>query len=267
VESLFESELFGHVKGAFTGAIADKAGLFEYAAGGTVFLDEVGDMPLATQSKLLRVIENREYQRVGSPVPRKTDVRIVAATNRNLRKLAAEGSFREDLYYRLSMIEITLPPLAERSEDLPLLERYFLDRFAGEYAKPVPRLTRRAELVLAQYSWPGNIRELSNVLGRACMMADSNAIDIADLPEHLRNPSPRSLSEEVEFLPMSVMERRHAARVLAAMNGNKRQAARVLGIHRATLARLFEEDGSTCDDAEVDVAPPSPSVRRKGIPH
>ena len=267
VESLFESELFGHVKGAFTGAIADKAGLFEYAAGGTVFLDEVGDMPLATQSKPLRVIENREYQRVGSPVPRKTDVRIVAATNRNLRKLAAEGSFREDLYYRLSMIEITLPPLAERSEDLPLLERYFLDRFAGEYAKPVPRLTRRAELVLAQYSWPGNIRELSNVLGRACMMADSNAIDIADLPEHLRNPSPRSLSEEVEFLPMSVMERRHAARVLAAMNGNKRQAARVLGIHRATLARLFEEDGSTCDDAEVDVAPPSPSVRRKGIPH
>src|SRR5450755_4111098 len=155
VETLFESELFGHVKGAFTGATADKVGLVEYAAGGTVFLDEIGDMPLTTQTKLLRVIENREYQKVGSPVARKTDVRIIAATNRDLRKLASQGSFREDLYYRLSMIEIRLPSLAERSEDLPLLERYFLERLAKEYAKPIQRLTRRGETVLARYSWPG----------------------------------------------------------------------------------------------------------------
>jgi DNA-binding NtrC family response regulator len=244
VETLFESELFGHVKGAFTGAIADQVGLFEYAAGGTVFLDEIGDMPLTTQTKLLRVIENREYQRVGSPVARKTDVRIIAATNRNLRKLASQGSFREDLYYRLSMIEIKLPSLAERSEDLPLLERYFLERFAREYAKPVQRLTRRGESVLARYSWPGNVRELENVLGHACMMTDSDVIDVADLPEHLHNAPPRSHSEQVEFAPMSVVQRRHAAAVLAAVNGNKVQAARILGIHRTTLSRLIQEEGS-----------------------
>ena len=243
VETLFESELFGHVKGAFTGAVADQVGFFEHAAGGAVLLDEIGDMPLTTQTKLLRVIENREYQRVGSPLTRKTDVRIIAATNRDLRKLASEGSFRQDLYYRLSMIEIKLPSLAERGEDLPLLERYFLERFAREYAKPVQRLTRRAEAVLARYSWPGNVREMENVLGHACMMTDRDAIDAADLPGHLHNPPPRSQPEQVELVPMLVVERRHAAGVLAAVNGNKVQAARILGIHRATLARLLQEDG------------------------
>jgi DNA-binding NtrC family response regulator len=242
VETLFESELFGHVKGAFTGAVADQVGLFEYAAGGTVFLDEIGDMPISTQTKLLRVIENREYQRVGSPVMRKTDVRIIAATNRDLRKLSSQGAFREDLYYRLSMIEIKLPSLAERCEDLPLLERYFLERFAREYGKPAQRLTRRGEAVLARYSWPGNVRELENVLGHASMMSDGDAIDVADLPEHLHNPPPRTHPGPVELLPLSVVEQRHAAGVLAAVNGNKVQAAKILGIHRTTLARLLEEE-------------------------
>jgi DNA-binding NtrC family response regulator len=243
VETLFESELFGHVKGAFTGAVADQMGFFEHAAGGTVFLDEIGDMPLTTQTKLLRVIENREYQRVGSPVARKTDVRIIAATNRNLRKLASQGAFREDLYFRLSMIEILLPSLAERSEDLPLLERFFLERFAREYQKPVQRLTRHAEAVLARYPWPGNVRELENVLGNACMMTDNDVIDVADLPEHLRNRLLSPHGEQVELTPMSVVERRHAASVLAAVNGNKMRAARILGIHRTTLARLLQEEG------------------------
>jgi DNA-binding NtrC family response regulator len=255
VETLFESELFGHVKGAFTGAAADKTGFFEYAAGGTVFLDEIGEMPAATQAKLLRVIENREYQRVGSPVPRKTDVRIVAATNRDLRKLVAQGSFREDLYYRLSMIEIRLPPLAERPGDLPLLERYFLERFAGEYGKPVQRVTRHGEAVLARYSWPGNVRELENVLGHACMMTDGDAIDAGDLPEHLRNPPPGVHPEQGEFVPMSVVERRYASAVLAAVNGNKVQAARILGIHRATLARLLQDA-----PADSGATPRSPRV-------
>jgi DNA-binding NtrC family response regulator len=242
VETLFESELFGHIKGAFTGAVADKVGFFEYAAGGTVFLDEIGDMPLVTQTKLLRVLENREYQRVGSPIARKTDVRIIAATNRNLRELASQGRFRDDLYYRLSMIEIKLPALAERLDDLPLLERYFLDRFAAEYGKPVRGLTRRAEALLARYSWPGNIRELENALGHACMMTDRDVIDIADLPDHLRNLPARPVqNEQTELVPMEVVERRHAQRVLAAMGGNKVQAARVLGIHRTTLARLLQE--------------------------
>ena len=257
VETLFESELFGHVKGAFTGATADKVGFFEYAAGGTVFLDEIGDMPLTTQTKLLRVIENREYQRVGSPVARKTDVHIIAATNRDLRKLASQGSFREDLYYRLSMIEIRLPSLAERPEDLPLLERYFLERFAKEYAKPVRRLTRRGEAVLARYSWPGNVRELENALGHACMMTDDELIDVADLPESVLNAPPRSHPEQVELVPMSVVERRHAAGVLAAVNGNKVQAAKILGIHRTTLARLLQEQGRA-DALEADGGPLAP---------
>jgi DNA-binding NtrC family response regulator len=176
-------------------------------------------------------------------VARKTDVRIIAATNRNLRKLASQGSFREDLYYRLSMIEIRLPSLAERPEDLPLLERYFLERFAKEYGKPIQRLTRRGETVLARYSWPGNVRELENVLGHACMMTDDELIDVADLPESVLNAPPRPHPEQVELVPMSVVERRHAAGVLAAVNGNKVQAAKILGIHRTTLARLLQEEG------------------------
>jgi transcriptional regulator with PAS, ATPase and Fis domain len=191
---------------------------------------------------------------------RKTDVRIVAATNRDLRKLASQGTFREDLYYRLSMIEIKLPSLAERCEDLPLLERYFLERFAREYGKPIQRLTRRAEAVLARYSWPGNVRELENVLGHACMMTDGNAIDAADLPGLLHNSPPRSQPEQVELVPMSVVERRHAASVLAALNGNKVQAAKILGIHRTTLARLVEEDGradtARTAEEEADVLAP-----------
>jgi len=164
VETLFESELFGYVKGAFTGATQDKIGLFEYAQGGTLFLDEIGDMPLATQAKLLRVLESREIQRVGSPAARKVDMRIVAATNRDLRAMVADKQFREDLYYRLSMVEIPLPPLADRKEDLPLLERYFVERFAAQYDKLIRGLTRRAQALLARYSWPGNVRELENVL-------------------------------------------------------------------------------------------------------
>ncbi len=242
VESLFESELFGHVKGAFTGAVADTLGLFEYASGGAVFLDEIGDIPLATQTKLLRVLENREYQRVGSPVARRTDVRIIAATNRNLREFAAQGRFRDDLYYRLSMIEIKLPSLSQRQEDLPLLERYFVERFSREYGKQVTGLTRRAEAALARHSWPGNVRELENAIGHACMMMDGDLIDVPDLPEQVRNPAPRQDAESVELVPMSVVERRHAAKVLAAMGGNKVQAAKVLEIHRATLARLLQDE-------------------------
>ena len=146
VETLFESELFGHVKGAFTGATQDKVGLFEYAAGGTVFLDEIGDLPLATQTKLLRVLETREFQRVGSPAPRKTDVRVVAATNRDLREMVDKKEFREDLFYRLSMVEIKLPRLAERKEDLPLLERHFIERMAAEYGKPIRGIAPRVQI-------------------------------------------------------------------------------------------------------------------------
>lgn len=243
VETLFESELFGYVKGAFTGAQQDKIGLFEYANGGTIFLDEIGDMPLATQSKLLRVLENREFQRVGSPATRRTDVHVVAATNRDLRDLMARGQFREDLYYRLSMIEIRLPRLADRREDLPLLERYFVEKFAAQYGKTIRGVAPRAQIVLARYGWPGNVRELENVLGHACMMAEGETIDVRDIPEHLKGaPVQEPVVEDEELLPLAEVHRRHALKVLERVEGNKARAAKILGIHRATLYRLIEGD-------------------------
>lgn len=243
VETLFESELFGYVKGAFTGATQDKIGLFEYANGGTLLLDEIGEMPLTTQAKLLRVLQSREIQRVGSPAVRRIDVRVVAATHRNLRALVAQSRFREDLYYRLSMVEIGLPSLSERSEDIPLLERHFLEHFAGQYQKPVAALTRRARAVLERHSWPGNVRELENVIGHACMMAEDNTIDLGDLPEYLRSPAGTGLPPDDDILPLEEAERRYARRVLERMKGNKAQAAEVLQVSRATLYRLLAGKG------------------------
>src|ERR1700730_13156247 len=190
VETLFESELFGHVKGSFTGAAQDKPGMVEHAHGGTLFLDEIGDMPLATQAKLLRVLQNQEVQRVGSLTPRKIDVRVIAATNHDLKALIAQNRFREDLYYRLSMVEIRVPRLSERKEDLALLEHYFIRKFSEQYQKPIQGLTQRVQIVLARYSWPGNVRELENALGNACMMVMGEMIDVADLPENFRAQAP-----------------------------------------------------------------------------
>jgi DNA-binding NtrC family response regulator len=242
VETLFESELFGYVKGAFTGATQDHIGLFEYASGGTVFLDEIGDMPLATQSKLLRVLQNQEIQRVGSPAIRKIDVRVVAATNQDLRTMIADKRFREDLYYRLSMVELKLPRLADRKEDLPLLQQHFLERFARQYNKPMRNLSRRAQALLSRYSWPGNIRELENVLGNACMMAQGDMIDVRDLPQPLREQTLKAGGEEENPTTMAEVEHQHACRVLEWMGGNKVRTARALGISRATLYRILGED-------------------------
>jgi len=242
VETLFESELFGHVRGAFTGAAQDKIGLFEYAHGGTVFLDEIGEISLEMQSKLLRVLENREIQRVGSPAVKKVDVRVVAATNRNLLELIAEKKFREDLYYRLSMVEIELPRLGDRREDLPLLERFFIEEFAEQYGKLIKGITPRAQIVLARYPWPGNIRELRSALGSACMMAEGNMLDVRDLPERLRARVAEMKSEDSdELLPLAEVERRHVLRVLDQVGGNKVQAAKILGINRATVYRIVNE--------------------------
>ena len=240
VESLLESELFGYVKGAFTGAIQDKLGVFEYANHGTVFLDEIGELPLTAQSKLLRVLQNHEIQRVGSPAPRTVDVRVIAATNRNLRSMVSEGTFREDLYYRLSMVEIRLPGLAERREDLPLLERYFLEKFAAEYKKPLSGMTRRAQTRLAMYSWPGNVRELENTIGNACMMVDGVVIDVSDLPEPVRGGQPESISgEDDSLISLEELQKRHMKRVLEKVGGNKSQAAEILGVSRATIYQLL----------------------------
>jgi len=244
VETLFESELFGHVKGAFTGATQDKAGFLQYASGGTLFLDEIGDMPLTTQSKLLRALETHEFQRVGSPALFKVDVRVIAASNRDLHERIAGGRFREDLYYRLSMVEIRVPRLGDRKEDLPYLERYYLDKFAKEYGKVIRGITPRAQIILSRYSWPGNVRELENVLGQACMIAESETIDVRDLPESIRSqPTPERNGDE-ELLPLAEVHRMHVRRVLEKVAGNKTEAARILGINRATLYRLLRQSGS-----------------------
>jgi DNA-binding NtrC family response regulator len=236
VETLLESELFGYVRGAFTGAVEDKLGLFEYASGGCLFLDEIGDLPQTAQAKLLRVLDNQEVQPVGSPAVKKVDTRVIAATHRDLAALVAEGKFREDLFYRLSMIEIHLPRLADRKEDLPLLQRHFLEEFAAQYEKPIHGITRRAQSVLARHSWPGNVREFENVLGRACMMTDRNVIDIADLPRSLIDGPPALDDDLASF---DELQQRHLLRVLEKVGGNKARAAEILGISRATLYTLL----------------------------
>jgi DNA-binding NtrC family response regulator len=241
VESLVETELFGYVKGAFTGAGQDKAGLFENADGGIIFLDEIGDLSPVAQAKLLRVLQDHQIRRVGSSLSRSVDVRVIAATNRDLRKMVREGKFREDLYYRLAVVEIALPPLADRREDLPLLQRYFVERFAAEYKKQISGLTRRAQSVMATYPWPGNIRELENVIGHACMMVDSKYLDVNDLPERLRTPFTGDSVIDEGLLSLDEVQRRHVMRVLERVGGNKVRAAEILGLGRATIYQILSK--------------------------
>ena len=245
VETLFESELFGHVKGAFTGADRDKVGLFEHANGGTLFLDEIGDMPLATQAKMLRALQNHEILRVGSLVPRKINVRVIAATNADLRLAISEKRFREDLYYRFSMVEIHVPALLERKEDIPLLIRHFVGKFALQYSKKVTGVSRRAHIVLSRYHWPGNVRELENVLGHACMMANGETIDVADLPDYVKGvnrPAGPAMDDAVNAPPgegaHSTLEEHERMLILKAFEqagNNQSQAARILRIGRDAL--------------------------------
>jgi len=249
VETLFESELFGHVRGSFTGATNDKAGLFEHAHGGTLFLDEIGDMPLATQAKLLRVLQNQEVQRVGSLTARKVDVRVIAATNHDLRAAVAAKRFREDLFYRLSMVEIQVPRLADRKEDLPLLVRHFITKFAAQYRKQITGLTHRAQIALAMHFWPGNVRELENVIGHGCMMANGDTVDIADLPAYLQAERAQGASVPAtapatagaaEQPPSGIasfedQERLLVERAMQAAGGNQSKAARILKIGRDAL--------------------------------
>jgi DNA-binding NtrC family response regulator len=254
VETLFESELFGHVRGAFTGADRDKPGLFEAASEGTLFLDEIGDMPLATQAKLLRALQNQEIQRVGSLQSRKVNVRVVAATHRNLRQAVADRQFREDLYYRLAMVELQVPSLADRREDLPLLVRHFIEKFSHQFGKKIRGLTPRARLVLDRHSWPGNVRELENAIGHACMMAESAEIDAPDLPASLlgADPAPNavqphsgpaSISGEDSDASLAEHERHLVSSALERAGGNQSQAARALGIGRDALRYKMKKFG------------------------
>jgi DNA-binding NtrC family response regulator len=239
VDTLIETELFGHVRGAFTGAVQDKPGIFEHADRGTVFLDEIGELPLAGQARLLRVLQDRQVQRVGAVSQREIDVRVVAATHRNLKAMVDDGRFREDLYYRLAVVEVQLPTLASRREDMPLLVRHFIEKFSTEYGKSIAGLTRRTQARFANYSWPGNVRELENVLGCGCLMADHDLIDIDDLPERFRGPLISDKPSEDALLPLEEVQRRHVLRVLDEVGGNKARAAEILGIGRATIYQLL----------------------------
>ena len=221
----------------------DKPGLFEHAHNGTLFLDEIGELPLPAQAKILRAAQHQELQRLGSPTPRKLNVRIVAATHRDLRRMTKEQTFREDLLYRIAMVELRLPPLRERGDDLPFLIRHFIGVFAAQYGKRVQGVTRRAEAALLRHTWPGNIRELEGVLGSAILMTESGMIDLGDLPVQFRERSyvPDSLEDDELLISLNESQRRHAVRVLEKLAGDKVAAAQVLGVSRATLYRLIAQ--------------------------
>jgi len=242
--TLLESELFGHKRGAFTGAVADKPGLFERADGGTIFLDEVGDMPLEMQAKLLRVLQTGEIKPVGDVVTRKVRVRVIAATNRDLDKALAVGEFREDLFYRFNTFTITLPPLRERTEDIPVLAHHFLRKAEAKVNKRVDRFAPEALDLLKRYPWPGNLRELENIIERAVVLATSRQVDVAHLPLHLQEPAPATLRAGEGFLQarartLALFEREAISRLLAEARGNVSVAARRAGITRRNLHRLI----------------------------
>jgi DNA-binding NtrC family response regulator len=238
-ESLLESELFGHEKGAFTGATQAKAGLVEVAEGGTLFIDEIGEMAPGLQAKLLRVLEDGHYRRVGSTQESHADVRVVAATNRALAEEMKSGRFREDLYYRLNVVAIELPPLRERREDIPLLAEHFL---ATRQVGPArSRLHPDALKALMEYSWPGNVRELANVLERAQILAENNVIMPEDLPEAIAGSARPADEGQADPRHLDEVERQHVKAILQQEKGNKVHAARVLGISRRSLYRLIEK--------------------------
>jgi two-component system response regulator HydG len=251
VDTLFESELFGHVRGAFTGAVESKPGLFEAAQGGTLFLDEVGELPIGAQAKLLRALENGEVQRVGSLQPRKVDVAVIAATNRDLRAEVAAGKFRGDLYYRLNVVGVTLPPLRVRREDIPYLTAAFMRDCSTRLRKPINGLTSSAERLLFSARWDGNVRELKNAIERACILAQGPVISERELapslhPEETRLPAPRpdtGLPSEPHAVALGDLERDHIVEVLRQVRGNRMAAAKVLGISRRALYRRLERYG------------------------
>jgi DNA-binding NtrC family response regulator len=241
-ESLLESELFGHRKGAFTGAVGDRRGRFAQAGKGTIFLDEIGDTSGAFQAKLLRVLQDQEYTPVGADTVERTEARVIAATHRDLEALVKAGSFREDLYFRLRVVEISVPPLRERGADIPMLVEHFIRKIARTLHQETRTVTPSAMSLLRSYSWPGNVRELENALTRALVLARGGVIDTADLALGGTQPSGGPAEREGESLREA--EGRHVRRVLKTA-GNKRKASRILGVSRARLDRLIAKHGLT----------------------
>jgi len=243
-EELMASELFGHEKGAFTGAIQTKPGLLEVADGGTVFLDEIGDMPPTMQVKLLRVIQEKEFLRVGGVKPIPIDVRFIAATHRDLKDDVEKGQFRQDLYYRLNVITINLPPLANRTGDIPLLVHHFLSQKSQAMKKDIHEIEREAMDLLCQYSWPGNVRELENVIERAVALENGPTILVEDLPDYIRNLSIETYRKDPSTIPsLEEQEKSYIKWVLGKTKGNKTKAAKIMGIDRVSLWRKLKRYG------------------------
>jgi transcriptional regulator with PAS, ATPase and Fis domain len=244
-DSLLESELFGHEKGAFTGAIARKEGRFELAHGGTLFLDEIGDMPLGLQAKLLRALQDREFYRVGGTKPIRCDVRIISATNQDLEEKMKEETFREDLYYRINVISISLPPLRDRAEDIPLLAAHFLERYSLENQRKRSCFSPKAMQMLMNYSWPGNIRELENAIEYAVVLGNTEEIQLDDLPPKLRKQEEEEAFTEDYAASLEDAQRqfkkKHIESILAQTKGNRSKAAKILQIQRTYLSRLIKE--------------------------
>jgi two-component system response regulator HydG len=244
-EGILESELFGHEKGAFTGADAQRKGRFEFAQHGTLFLDEVGDMPMTTQIKLLRVIEQREIMRVGANEPIRVDVRLIAATNQDLQQLVREKKFREDLYFRLNVVRLDLPPLRERPDDIPPLIDHFLQEFSDEHGKPVRDVAPEVRRALSGYAWPGNVRELKNCIEAMVVTSKDGRLTLADVPPHISlKPAPAASGEQiVPGMPMDEVERIHIRQTLNLTKGNREEAARLLKIGERTLYRKLDKYG------------------------
>jgi two-component system response regulator PilR (NtrC family) len=248
-ENLLESELFGHKKGAFTGAVADKDGLFKAANGGTVFLDEIGELPKSMQAKLLRVLQEREITPVGDTRPIKIDIRLIAATNRDLGADVVAGIFRQDLYYRINVVQISMPALRDHPEDVPVLAQHFIDKYVKEFSKRPVKLSNAAARRLMEYRWPGNIRELENIVERAIILgASDGSLDVEHLPENFRTmasglmdgsdltQSPANLEAALDSFT-----KRHIEKVLDAVNQDKKEAAKLLGLGLSSLYRKMDE--------------------------
>jgi len=236
-ENLLEAELFGYVKGAFTGADTNRDGYFQAANGGTIFLDEIGNASLLVQSRLLRVLQEKEVVKVGSQKTEKVDVRIIAATNTDLVEMIGKQTFREDLYYRLTVVEIEVPPLRERKKDIPLLAEKFLFKYGMEYKDRLVKISPEVSAILQRYDWPGNIRELENMIQRAVIMCDK-VIEVEHLPDSLKYMIE---FPDDELLPLIEIEKRYIKKVLIATNNNKTRAAEILGVDRKTIRMKLED--------------------------
>ena len=272
-ESLIESELFGHVRGAFTDARKPRRGLFLEASGGTLFLDEIGELPLAVQPKLLRALQERVVRPVGSDEATPFDTRVIAATNRNLLEEIERGAFREDLYYRLNVVQIDLPPLRARGNDVLVLAQGFLERFAERHHVNVRGLTPEAAEKLLQHDWPGNVRELMNAIERAVALSRGELLRLEDLPERVRDAEKRRVDvrtdDPEELITLDELERRYIAKVLETTGGNKTQAARILGVDRKTLFRKLKREAEEDKDPDPTASPPSGQgpTSQAGAPH